>query len=319
LKTHIPGFDLLRLAALLAVVGIHCSFTNATAGGLAAYLSFAVPSLVMLSVYLSGERLPSGKPPFPYVWLRAKRLLPAFAAWTMVYVAMRMGGGRLTAPTAQEALAYLLLGSAALHLYFVPMIFYFAVIQSLLNWTGPLNGPLAAVGFAISLWLQQHPPAVPGLGSPEANAFPLYCIRNLPFLFAGILFSRLLGLKRIAGWGNITKACLSTLFMALFCYLWLRPGIFPWHNVWRDMALFLGALFFPLSVSEGLKRLSAVGFGIYLCHHLLVEGLLRAEDLLRLDSGWLWVTASRFVLTAVFSAALSLALAKKRWTEWLVR
>jgi peptidoglycan/LPS O-acetylase OafA/YrhL len=130
-----PALDALRGVAILAVVGLHASFETllkttwphpVSTPLLAIHLltGFGVPLFVALSMASLSLRYPGtmgiDRDYGRFLRRRAVRVLPAYVAWSLLTLA-RTDLARLTHPT---TVAWtLLLGTAAAHFYFVPMVF----------------------------------------------------------------------------------------------------------------------------------------------------------------------------------------------------
>jgi peptidoglycan/LPS O-acetylase OafA/YrhL len=93
----------------------------------------------------------------------------------------------------------------------------------------------------------------------------------------------------------------------------------PFQDIARNTFLFLAFLFLPVRTPPWVAALASISYGVYLCHHLVIEGLLHFERFARLPSNTAWVTVSRFACGLVLSAGLSFLLSKHRFTAWLVR
>ncbi len=118
----VKGFDLLRTICIAAVIGIHC-LEHYHFNRVVENLSFAVPCFVMMSVYFSAYQLNKGGSRWYFFKKRAFRLFPAFLTWTLIYAAARfIDGGNVNLFSVKEWLRLFFCGSAALHLYFIPMI-----------------------------------------------------------------------------------------------------------------------------------------------------------------------------------------------------
>jgi len=320
---RIHGFDWLRVIGVAAVVGIHCFYTDRALSWLPRNFSFAVPCFVLMAAFLSARELDAGKTGVAFLKHRFARLLPAFLAWTSIYVFARWAGGSIH-PSVTDWIEYLFLGASALHLYFIPMILYFGAVLVLVMHAGRHRGLALLAALAGAMLLQRM--HLPGfhLASPEANAFPFYFVHNLPYLFAAALLFEVLGKWRQAGGLRGLKGAVAALACAgAAWYCWTHPlpgqGLAPFQDFARNIFLFLAFLFRPLRTPAWVAALASISYGVYLCHHLVIEGLLHFERFVHLPSNTAWVTVSRFACGLVLSAGLSFLLSRHRFTAWLVR
>jgi peptidoglycan/LPS O-acetylase OafA/YrhL len=319
--SHIHGFDLLRIVSITAVVGIHALHTDPQLAEFNRNFSFAVPCFVLMAVYLSERSLQSGERFF--LWRRVVRLLPAFLAWTGLYVIARWWIGGIPGPSIQSIAQFIFLGSAALHLYFIPMLIYYSFGVAALPKSNRLRVTFSVLGLCVAFLIRYSGTPDIQLGSSEADAFPVYFIYNLPYLFIGILLFHVSECSAAANWIRkraVYLACLCAIGTAI---LWSVPHVDPlWipvQDVVRDTLLFLTFLFLPYGMPRGAVVLSSVSFGIYLSHHMVLEGLMRVETLLALVSSDFMVTLARYAVGLLISACTCVLVARSKTTAWVVR
>jgi len=318
----IEGFDLLRIICIAAVIGIHC-LEHRFFNRIVENLSFAVPCFVMLSIYLSAKYLNKNRSRLYFLQKRLIRLIPAFLAWTLIYTTARcIDGGSINIFSVKEWLRLFFSGSAALHLYFIPMIFYYSIILTAMPFSTVLRIFICIAGLAGAIWLKYSDIPNIKLGSHEADAFPLYFRNNLPFLFIGILIFDLI--ERINIFQQTEK---ENIFISSICgiftlILWINPYFFPYsipfQYIWQYTLLFLTFRFLTVKIPGWMKPFITVSFGIYLSHHLFSQGLMKLELYMGLVSRIYWVTPVRFFLCLIISAGFCIWLEKKKKLRWMV-
>jgi peptidoglycan/LPS O-acetylase OafA/YrhL len=323
-RDRIDGFDVLRVICVGAVVGIHCFYTDRDLSWVPKNLSFAVPCFVLMAMYLSERQLCGKRSRREALGHRLSRLLPAFLAWTFIYVLARWSIGSVQ-PSFSDWVEYVLLGASALHLYFIPMILCYSLVQVMLSRSPGYRAAGALAGLLMAVLLQyQRLPNFP-FDSPEAKAFPFYFVHNLPYLFAAILLFRLCepSFRRRYLWSGTARWTWATVCGSVSCLLWFGPifsgsqGLF--HGLALNTFLFLTFLFWPMRTPRWLLTLASVSYGVFLSHHLVIEGLLHLERFAHLPSQSGWVTVSRFACGLFLSAGFCLLLSKDRRTAWLVQ
>jgi len=320
--TYIGGFDILRTAAVIAVVGIHSFFSDPHLASVVNNLSFAIPCFVLMTIYLSVRQINESSP-VHFLKKRIVRLIPGFFAWTAIYVIARSIDGNIKNISLQTVAEYIFLGSAALHLYFVPMIFYYSISLIIIPRPKAIRLSICFAGLFIALWLRSMGVTSLHFGNPEADAFPFYFIYNLPYLFIGVLIFDLI--ERTPCFLNApsNSRFITAIFGCGSLLFWFLPTIFPVlvpeQEVARNVFLFLTLLSWPFDIPMWINKIASVTFGIYLSHHLIVEGLLRVEGFLQFNSDATNITIIRFIVATVLAIALCMWLRKSRQTVWLVR
>lgn len=320
---RIPGLDLLRLLAVIAVVGIHALHTDPALRTLSRNLSYAVPCFVLMAIYLSCNVIDKGKPCVVFLTGRIARLVPAFFAWSLIYVAARGLDGNIHRIGFSQIGGYLFFGAAALHLYFIPLILYYSLGSILLP--GGVFGRVAVCLLALiaSICLQFGKIPAVRLGSAEADAFFFYFVYNLPYLFVGVLLFDLVERSFLSeplhrySWAAAILCGVGAI--AAWYFPPADPKFATLQRIVRDSMLFLTFRFSDFKVPAWALALSGVTFGIYFVHHLLIEGLLRMEGAFGFVSSSYSVTLTRYIVGAGLSAAVCLWLSRNRLTAWLVR
>lgn len=302
----LPEIDALRGVAIIAVSGLHVSFgylTAAPAGGGAAtwalivhlLMAYGAPLFVALSMagLALGYDRPSGIGAGYRTFLarRAQRILPAYVFWTILTV-LRNDPASLWHP---DVLARLLVcGSAAYHLYFVPLIceYYllWPVFSLLAAWArrGSVTAlALAAGGLTASLAVWRAAGA--GLVSNALVMLPLFW---LGYATLGIAVAPALARyfpdrhhPRLPRLAIATLAAATAAVMVLHVRALLGPApdaetlaiattIFQLPTMAYTLAAMALAVALVGSEERGMRMLRALGrrsYGIYLAHVLVLE------------------------------------------------
>jgi len=330
---HIRGFDYLRLIAVFAVVWIHGSDTNSLARQGNIVTGFAVPSFLMMSVFLTMSSL-AKTPGLGFVGFMRRRLArlgPAYLLWTAVYLLIRLVKHALLLkqPLAVAWAPTLLCGGAAYHLWYIPALLYltalfFPLLRAARDRGGPalvaLCLPLAAGLVCVYQVVQERQDFA--LGAPSFLVhYMLRCSACVPLA--------------VALWLMVQPPL-----------QWLRPRLGPWVpwlavGMWATAAaivwlphtatayaylLALGAMLLALAWprSEGpgpawLAEVSALTFGVYLMHGVFVEGLQLAATMAHVNIGSFAATLGVIVMAFGLSILGSVLLGRLKACRWMVR
>ncbi|MBU0608055.1 MAG: acyltransferase [Armatimonadetes bacterium] len=331
---HLRGFDYLRLIAVFAVVWIHGSDTNTLAkqgGNL--LTGFAVPSFLMMSVYLTLSSL-QRTPERGFVAFMRRRLVrlgPAYLLWTGVYLLFRLAKHALVLqqPFAVDWVPTLLCGAAANHLWYVPALIYltalfFPLFKAAQGSRGPaLAVPcllLAAGGVAVYQLLASCA-TVPLTVPSFLLHYLLRCGGCVPLAAALWLMTR-----PDRAWLRPTSGVQVPLlaggaWAAAVALMWV-----PQADTVVVYLLALGAVLLALSWprTEGpgspwLAEVSAVTFGVYLMHGVFVEGLQVAASVAHVDLSSLVATLGVIVMSFGLSILFSVLLGRIKACRWMVR
>ena len=157
-REYAPILDVIRIAAIIAVVAVHVIADHVSSDSplavllLRALLAVAVPAFVMISGALNLDPAAMRDGTGAFLGRRLRRLVPATIVWTAVYVLLSMQIA--PEPLSGEDIAKGLLEASTFpHLYFLPLIIGLTVI------TPPLVDHLAVdprrawgVGAVAAVW-----------------------------------------------------------------------------------------------------------------------------------------------------------------------
>jgi peptidoglycan/LPS O-acetylase OafA/YrhL len=317
---RIDGLDVLRTVAILAVVVIHTPHSDTALPGLRHSLTFAVPVLTMIAAYLSLYSLARLQSRKTFLRRRLERLVPAFLAWTGIYVTIRLIAGSIYPLSTPKVLGYLFLGASSLHLYFIPLIIYYTIGATALPTARALR-MLICVGCLLGALALNHlgSPRL-NLGSPEADAFPYYFISNLPYLFLGLLLFDLVESRGTGSFLDRNSGIAFLLCALAVPLLWLSglPSANPVARLACYGFLFLAFRFWSFGTNRFFSVISGMSYGIYLSHHLFLEGVGRIEMLFLDTTDAPTATLVRFGVGLLVTTLFCLLASRRKQTAWLV-
>lgn len=246
IRRHDPTLDTARGAAVIGVFLIHASASyvhdTPTWAVVNAMMRWSIPLLFMISGALwrqSTSRLSSGTA--HYLWMRARRLAPAYLFWTIVYLPLSLKvSGLVDVPSllryaSMELVLNLLTGRGAYHLWFFPTLWLVTALSSL--WvrrhrmeTGVIIAGIGLLAAAVVSGLANASgtaPSIAGVSVPEMlYSSPLYW--TLAFLL-GALYSQ--GQSSEKPMVSATTAMASGALLLLLDAFLLFKGVAGWRSL----------------------------------------------------------------------------------------
>ena len=283
-------------------------------------VAFPVHTFVLLAFLSLRPRVEAGLPASRLVALSARRLVPAHLFWVAVFLGVRALLERAL-PTPGGVVEGVVLGTAAAHLYFTPMLLVLTACAPLLvplarSLPRALAAGLALAGLAIALHLAL------GRDTPW-HAAPAGYLGMVPYALAGLALGRawagnapapvkagtvalVAGVAALVAGALLVHAALA----AEGAPLPLTPG------VWVGRLVF--ALAIPvlvLTVSAPLPgwalRLAPLSLGVYFVHPLVIKAVQLAEARVpALDGLQVALVLPNALLALVLSLGLVAALAR---------
>ncbi|MCW6037245.1 acyltransferase [Spirulina subsalsa FACHB-351] len=311
---RLTGIDLFRGMAIFGVVILH-SDEGITVNlplwtQMRIFASFAVPFFLALSFYLSCRKIYGSQGDYP-LKARLTRLVIPYLFWTGLYLLYKLikyalkGDFGQIVELGQDPIGLMVLGGAAFHLYFLPLLLMGTLAMKPLSPLTRHSRPvwLGLLGLGVSLLLYH-------LLEVSGNNF----VTQGGVAFQGV--QRALGvdwhtsplLRMLGVWVAWLLRCFPYIFMAmilaspkiypklerkngLYCALVLVAfgGVNQWGGEFLPVVLYewsrgyLGLLsaiaLSPYLPSQGwLKNLGLCSFGIYLLHLFIVEALQMLEN-----------------------------------------
>jgi peptidoglycan/LPS O-acetylase OafA/YrhL len=327
--------DVIRLIAAASIVFVHSVRTPEIArwGNL---LRFAVPFFLFASLYFQSLSLrrSSGRTLSQYVLSRVRRLYLPFLAWSLIYLIAR-NVKRLT--LLKLGLVKLELGllwkGTEYHLYFLPLLLACSIVLACVHWwvlrrdprwRWPLSVLAVALGLAFALLPM---PA----GWDETFDNPTYAYvwtwRAAPAAFWALAFAWLMTagptvyrVSSTVGFLGLALTVVCSIKQAVHG-IQLIPraltglgsvlvALAPWR-LWQ-----FDASNPALSVVGPMARLGRYGYGIYLCHVLIIETVRAVAARLHLNPSW-GLDLMLFGLSFAGSTILVLLFARTRFLAWL--
>lgn len=277
-KERCIGIDLLRGIAAFGIVGCHLSLSPRTVGGdlVTALCNFNVGVFAAVAGFLMcGGKLESGW--LVYVRKRARRLLPTYFLWSLIFVLaiaafdLLFDGGQLNPRYRTVGFweRVVLTGGSSPHLWFLICLFY---VQVLLR-------PFLKIGGAKwkgMVWIVLGGLAIAASVVTD-NWFGLYPLRLLAFVMTGYglgccYHARLLDfcVKR----SQIVWCAAVGVLVAHVMARGLLPGfIKDWIAVGPVLLAFVGVGSRNVLMTKVSAILGATSMGVYLIHPLVTRGL----------------------------------------------
>ena len=305
------GIDLLRGIAAFFIVGVHLQLLNYTEGGhrLLHFCDMNVGVFAALAGYLmanSASNVNSGSDWLRYVVKRAKRLLPTYFLWSVIYLLssavfqiVMNGAVKPKYSSIHFWLSVVFRGSASTHLWFIASLFY---VQCLL--CGVVHRVPRVIWLVVSIVLV-------AVSVSWQSWYAIYPIRLLSFLLLGYC---------LRGWqmecplpifGLVLAAVLLVhVFVPVprFCMDWIAAG--PIILFFASLGKIIG--------SRWVSFMGSTSMGVYLIHPLMTIGL--ATPVKRFFAGPYGIvsTMSVWIGAWVLSFAITVAVLRVKSLRWIV-
>lgn len=322
---RIIGFDYLRILCIFAVVAIHSFDTNSALNDFKnRYLGFAVPCFLMISFFLAAVRLSSGPvDPIGYWMARLRRFLPAYLVWTFIYLLVRALKGAQISLSLEAIAGYILFGGAAGHLYYVPLLLAYTIL-TLIGFqvrTKKIQIVIFTILFAASVLAGFAFPLSRLPGSNAYQAFISYVVYFSPYVSLGVLLFFLTQRTDVAkSLSGPKKQSIFFIFVSFVVIFLLLPADGQFKRIVEILlysSLLLSFYYWPYGLSRHVERLSKISFGIYLSHHLFVEGAQVLELKWDIDISSAMVTFGNFLVGVLMAVSSSFLFTKFRLTRFL--
>jgi peptidoglycan/LPS O-acetylase OafA/YrhL len=319
------ALDAVRFFAAAAVVFVHSARSSSFAnwGNL---FRFAVPFYLFASLYyqaLSARRNPQ-RTLGHYAIARFKKLYMPFAAWTLIYLLARdiKRATVLSLPPVPPALAVLWQGTAY-HLWFLPFLLLCSILfAALLRGLAPAgrHWRWLAIAIAIVAGLAAARAPLPA-GWDETFDNPTYAFvqwwRAVPATCFAMGFALLMTIPKQTFTISPLMA-LAGLALAVACIV--KQALQGMQLIPRGVSG-LGCMLVALAPWRGpvvasLAKLGRNGYGIYLCHVIVVEVLHVLAGRAHVQPA-AWSDLLIFLISFAGSLALVRALDRFRWLAWL--
>ena len=329
-REYAPILDVIRIAAIIAVVAVHVIADHVSSDSplavllLRALLAVAVPAFVMISGALNLDPAAMRDGTGAFLGRRLRRLVPATIVWTAVYVLLSMQIA--PEPLSGEDIAKGLLEASTFpHLYFLPLIIGLTVI------TPPLVDHLAVdprrawgVGAVAAVWgvaVVAVGPLTAGLMAEPVTPLQLGALTFfLPYAGYYVLgraaWAAAPGRRGVLVALAVVGALMTAATVLVYAAPWVQqpPGsaLLPTYVAPTVLGMSLCWVILLLAVGRTwrvgeraqrwLRELGNATFGVFLLHFVVLL-LLRGTGLPQDSAGGLLLLA---VIVAVASFALVL-------------
>ena len=339
------GVDFGRAVAALAVVVIHAcaagdGIVRSSTATVREVVSFAVPFFLATSAVFAVRSISATRSAWAVARQRLSRLLLPYAAWTLIYVALKAASSKLADdPERLRALfrdpgRLVLLGGASVQLYFLPMLAVGMLVLPLvdaaarrlryradaiglvavsivpywaLGWTG--NAYDIAAGAGLRDWVDPNRTRALDAVVRVAIVAVVWAARLLPYLALGVLV-RVFDLDR--------RRPRVMLVAAAVVFVVIEVGFRPFQpHVLRELGVAFPLLFLCFAlrapqtngiVARAVASIAKHSFGIFLAHTAVLQVVQDLAD--RAEPGFLdQITPVKVVVTAVPTFLLAWAAA----------
>lgn len=336
-RPRVPGYDLLRLAAIVAVITIHVlmHYRGLVPGTspialIDKTLHFAVPVFFFVSGALIWGR--AGDRRSAELGRRAMTLLPPYLAWSGLYLlltTLRPGA----ALALRQVPGMLLFGKSWYHLYFVPVLFlYYLLTPAFAPFARRQPEILVIAAYLLRIaGTTAIAPVLVHVADPYLTTFVTVATVHLSDVALGAWFAvrreHVLPVLRRIGPAMALAGLVLLIGRSAGALTAGMPPVLSRGIVPLGTALVVlgssGAVFAISFRPDHAARVSSLGrlvFGVYLSHPLFVFALAEALQASRLS--WLWgqtwmpVVSTLGVTLAAFTASATLA--SRPHLAWLV-
>ncbi len=340
-RSRTPGYDVLRIIAILAVIAIHTLMVYRGVAGAAApvilidqMLHFAVPVFFFVSgAVIWGRPFAGGGVAYArFLRGRASRVVLPYLAWSAVYLLL-LASRQGWLPVLQASPLLILSGRTWYHLFFVPALLLLYLLT-------PLASPLAQrwpgwfvlAAYALRLGAASFVAAlVRGADGASLWSVALTVTVHLSEMALGAWFAVrirdvLPNIRR--WWPALIAAGGALLLMRLLSALPpdlprpLTQTVVPLGTALEVLGL--AGLCFALTADRAggsvVRRTAALTYGVYLSHPLTALAWNGAVAALGWEALWRtpWFALVAFACIAAASFAVSALLARRPMTAWLV-
>jgi peptidoglycan/LPS O-acetylase OafA/YrhL len=289
------AIDVARLVAAFGVIAIHCGPTTPAAERIVDFFSnFCVPFFLLSSLFLFWAEVQHTGDAGAALGRRVPRLLVPYAVWTAIYLAARAAKlllrqqplDSLFAP--EPLLRAIATGGGAVQLYFLPLLLLALGMAWALSRFLPATGVgrrwMLAVGVGGGGMLLL-------LGSDVVASLPAHkALTRLAVLYLD-WFGWLIAPVAVAAWlagrsretspNPVLGRWLLATALALDLLIVARAGFYAWrlHSLVLAVLLLLACIHLggPRPAGPRLTAVTGTTFGVFLMHHLLLEGLELAD------------------------------------------
>ncbi len=340
---RVRGFDIVRALAATSVIWVHIGRSpewrdaNMTAAGSwgTAFLNSLAGFFVVWGLTKRGAR---DAPRFALhrIW----RLYGSFLIWCVIYLLARVVNyvvfGKVTSLAlpaqglstweqvrayASEAVALAFFGTSH-HLWFLPYLLVITlatlplVALSVRSREAMLTGAMLAALVSLALLITPEPSWI------SASDLRYVVLTHIYLRSPGYLTGLAFGLWTAAGFRpritmHTALTCIGVVVIAM--YLSLTTDL-PRHLLNRAgaTAAFIVALApWEGRIASAIGRLGRLGFGVYLCHVLFIEGYYSTAHAMRIQMS-LGVDLAVFGLSVVSSFGAAYLLSRVKWLAWTI-
>lgn len=240
---------------------------------------YSVPFFLMVSLYFFWRSLCAGgyQEYSSRNWMRLvriNRLLLPYLLWSVVYTAARLIKHLHTGSGFElDWVRAIFFGGTAVQLYFIPLLIFFQImggaIYFIVKAYGKRRFPILSICVLIVLFYLSESIRFSGILGFSGGAFE----KAIVYLFASYLIFLIENGEHIKGWNQV-KFAIGVLGVSYFA---LENMMGYTHKIFNaPMFSFFAAVFLfglpNLRISPFIGRVLQASFGVYLVHHLIIEG-----------------------------------------------